>query len=82
MDVIYLFECNLNSFGCGCFSFLVVFVNTDLLWDNLNAFSTNSSCDSVGIVNVLNKFDRQIDIVTFRDNGRSARLSNFDYVNN
>ena len=36
LDISLLFKSDLNSFGSSVFSFLIVFVNADFLWDDIN----------------------------------------------
>ena len=82
LDISYLFKGNFNSFSNGGFSFLRVFVSTDLLVYNFNRLSADCSFHNVSVVNINNCFDGQSDSFTFSFNNRSASLSNFNYVNN
>jgi len=82
LGVAHLLVRNLNSFGGGSFSLLLVRVGADLIVNDVHTFSTDSTGDWVALLYVNDDLGGNLNVFTDSLESRGANLSRFNNINN
>merc|ERR1712110_102966 len=80
LNISLLFISDINIFSCGIFSCLLIIVTANFLWNNFNAFSTDSALNNVGKVNFFDYFDGQRNRGALSFNHGSTHLNSFNNI--